>query len=367
MHGRGCDRRPSLKETELDPIRYAVVGCGGIANNYHLPGLTGIEGGEFVVACDLVEERAREAADKFGAGGWCADYREVVGRDDLDLVCVFTKIEGHAEISVAAAEGGKHVFVQKPFARTLREGRRMVAAAEASGVQMLTSFMHSYFDESLAAAEWVRSGRIGRVEFMRMRNATGNPRETVASYGGAMMDIGAHGMALLRMVSGEDVARLVARIDEDEPAGPPIPDPSVPDEDRPLWGGEANAWLLYELTSGVAVSHEVQWAARGGTSRFQLEIYGTEGSILVRVPRTGEDLAVAFLDGEPGGESRSFKWVVPELPGTPPGHAHHRAVFEAVRRGSAGCPGEEGMAALRICEAARRSAAAGAWVDVAPA
>jgi len=84
-------------------------------------------------------------------------------------------------------------------------------------------------------------------------------------------------------------------------------------------------------------------------------------------PRTGEDLAVAFLDGEPGGESRSFKWVVPELPGTPPGHAHHRAVFEAVRRGSAGCPGEEGMAALRICEAARRSAAAGAWVDVAPA
>lgn len=348
----------------MDTIRYAVVGCGGIANNYHLPALTKLDGAEFVVACDITEERALSTAEKFGAVESCLDYREVMSRDDLDLVCVFTKIDTHAEISIAAAEAGKHVFQQKPFARTLAEGQRMIEAAEANGVQMITSFMHSYFDESLAAVEWARSGRIGKIEFVRQRNATGNPRETAPSYGGAMMDIGAHGLALIRAVSGEDIARVVARIEEDEPDPSAIADPSKPDVNRPIQGNEVNAWLLYELASGVTVSHEVQWSQRGGTSRFQLEVYGTEGSILVRVPRTGEDLAVAALKGEPGAESRDFGWITPELPGRPMGEAHHEALLAAIRNGTSASPGQEGMAVLRVFEAARRSATSGSWVDV---
>jgi len=349
----------------VKPIRYAVIGCGGIANNYHLPAMTALEGGEFVVACDAVEERARKTAERFGAAHFCTDYRDAVTRDDVDLVCVFTKIDTHAEVSTAAMEAGKHVFQQKPFARTLREGRTMIETAKANGVHLITSFMHNYFDESLAAAEWVQSGKIGRVEFIRMRNATGNPRHTAASYGGAMMDIGAHGIALIRFVSQEDVIRVVAKLESDENAPTNASSaPSTPDEDRPLQGTELNAWMLYELSSGVTVSHEVQWAQRGGTSRFQLEVYGTEGSVLVRIPRTGESLAVARLVGEPGAESREFEWTIPELPQRPTGQAHHEAVFEAIRGERPTSPGEYGMAVLRVCEAIRRSADTGTWAEV---
>ena len=344
-------------------IRYAVVGCGSIANNYHLPALMALNSGQFVVACDLVEKKGRDTKEKFGAESYCLDYRQVLERDDIELICIFTKIEIHTEIAVAAAEAGKHVFVQKPFARTLREGEAMVEAAKRNGTLLWTSFMHSYLDESIMAGEWVRSRRIGEIEFVRQRNATGNARSTVPSFGGAMMDIGAHGIDLIRMVTGQEITRVMARIGDD--VGPVPGSFATWDDplDRPLSGGEANAFLLYELSAGAPACHEVQWAARGGTSRFQLEIYGTEGSILVRVPRTGEDLAVSTLK-EPGTESRKTEWHVPRLPGRPLGQAQHRALFDAVKAQDTSNPGKGGMAALKVFAAARRSSETGTWVDV---
>ena len=243
----------------------------------------------------------------------------------------------------------------------------MVDAANANNVQLITSFMHSFFDESLAAVEWVKSGKIGRIEFLRQRNATGNPRESAPSYGGAMMDIGAHGIALIRALTGEEIVRVVSRLEFEE-SGASVGSASDwgrPDPDLVLQGDELNAWMLYELSGGATVSHEVQWSQRGGTSRFQTEVYGAEGSVLVRVPRTGEDLAVAHLVGEPGAESRKFEWVTPALPGRPAGQAHHEWLLDTIRKGDPVCRGQGGMAAIRVCEAIRRSASAGTWVDVA--
>jgi len=353
------------KENAMETIRYAVVGCGGIANNYHLPALTAIEDGQFVVACDIIEDRAKGTAEKFGAQDWTLDYQEAVSRDDVDLVCVFTKIDTHALISTAAMRAGKHVFQQKPFAATLREGQQMVDAAKAKGVQLITSFMHSFFDESLAAGEWVKSGKIGRLEFLRQRNATGNPRESAPSYGGAMMDIGAHGIALIRALTGEEIVRVVSKLEMEgaQSSGADVAT-DTPNLDLRLQGDEVNAWMLYQLSGGATVSHEVQWSQRGGTSRFQTEVYGTDGSVLVRVPRTDEDLAVAYLSGEPGAESRKFEWAKPELPGRPMGQAHHEWLLDTIRKGEPMIQGDYGMAVIRVCEAIRRSAAAGVWVEV---
>ncbi len=172
-----------------ETVRYACVGCGGIANNYHLPALARIAEAEFVIACDIDEERARESAAKFGAPDAVTDYEQVIARDDIDLVCTFTKVDTHAEIAIATAHAGKHVFVQKPFARSVAEGREMARAAEEFGVEIVPAFMHRYFDESLLAAELVRDGAIGDVEFMRQRNCTRNPPETAPSYGGAQVDM----------------------------------------------------------------------------------------------------------------------------------------------------------------------------------
>lgn len=344
----------------MDAVRYAVVGCGNIAEGYHLPALTALDGGAFVVACDVEAERAAGVAGKFGALEWGRDYREVVAREDVDLVCIFTKIDTHAEIAVAAAQAGKHVFVQKPLAGTLRQGRAMADAARAHGTQLITSFMHNHFPESLAAVELIRAGRIGRIEHIRQRNATANPRASAPSYGGALMDIGAHGIALIQALSGQDIVRVAARIAEEEPSAGGAGAP----EDRRLEGNEVNAWLLYELSGGATASHEVQWSQPGGTSRFQAEVYGSLGSLHLRVPRTGERLIMTRHADAADVSNFDPGWTLPEVPDTPRGIAHHRALFDRIRGGSDAPQGQEGLSVLAVCEAARRSAATGAWAEL---
>jgi len=126
-----------------------------------------------------------------------------------------------------------------------------------------------------------------------------------------------------------------------------------------LLGGEVNAWMHYELSEGTLVSHEVQWSQAAGTSRFQVEVYGTEGTIFIRVPRTGDDLAVAI-----GAEKRP-DFVAPELPERPMGQANHEPVIRSIATGEwEAQTAEDGMAVLRVCEAARRTAENDCWVDV---
>jgi len=347
----------------MDRIRYACIGCGSIANAYHLPALAEVEQAGFVIAGDLDADRAREAAEKFGAPAHTADPAEVMSREDLDLVCVFTKVEAHAELTIAAARAGKHVFLQKPFARSVAEGREMIAAAERAGTRIVPAFMHRYFDESLLAAELVRDGAVGELEFIRQRNGCRNPRETAPSFGGAMMDIGAHGIDLIRAISGEEIVRVCSRLeDEAEPPVSPGPDARA---QRDLMAGDLNAFSLYELSSGVTVSHEVQWSQAAGSSRFQTEVFGTHGTVLVRVPRTGSDLAyVSARDSERPMKER-VEWVVPDLPGRPMGQAHHETLIHSLLTGDASAQNAaDGLAVLKVCEAARTSSETDGWVDV---
>ncbi len=343
-----------------ETVRYACIGCGSIANNYHLPALARIDAADFVVACDIDDDQARETAQRFDADEAVTDYELVVERDDLDLVCIFTKIDSHAEIAVAAANAGKHVFIQKPFARTVAEGQAMAEAAEVAGTLMMPSFMHRYFDESLMAAQLVAEGAVGDVELIRQRNCCRNPRESAPGYGGAMMDIGAHGIDLVRGISGEEIVRVCAKL-----ARPDV-SPDQPREQRDLRGGEANAFMLYELASGATVSHEVQWSQAAGASRFQCEVYGTHGTIMLRVPRTGADIALHSTPDADDPLSETVAWETPELPGREMGAAQHEALIEAIAGGETGAAqtATDGLAVLQVCEAARQSAASGCWEDV---
>ena len=342
-----------------DTVRYACLGCGKIANNYHLPALARIPEAQFVAACDIDEDRARETADTFDAEEAATDWELIVERDDIDLVCIFTKIDTHAEMAVEAANAGRHVFIQKPFARTVAEGEAMVEAAQVSGTRMIPSFMHRYFDESLMAAALVREGAVGDVELIRQRNATRNPRETAPSYGGAMMDIGAHGIDLVRAISGSEITRVCARLDEPDVL------PDLPRDERDLRGGEVNAFMLYELDSGATVSHEVQWSQAAGASRFECEVYGTHGTIMLRSPRSDADLALHSTPDADNPLKEPVEWRTPALPGREMGAAQHEAVIDALLgRGHDAQSGADGLAVLRVCEAARQSALSGCWEDV---
>ena len=97
-------------------VRVGIIGCGGIAFGKHMPSLKTVPEVEMVAFCDIIPERAEDAAAKFGVeGSKCyADYRELLEDKSIDVVHVLTPNKSHSEITVAALESGKHVMCEKP-------------------------------------------------------------------------------------------------------------------------------------------------------------------------------------------------------------------------------------------------------------
>ncbi len=102
----------------MDKVRIGIIGCGGIANNKHMPSLAKLPQVEMVAFCDIVEERAQKAAKDFGTpdAKWYVDYKELLARKDIDVVHVLPPNKQHSFITVDALESGKHVMCEKPMA-----------------------------------------------------------------------------------------------------------------------------------------------------------------------------------------------------------------------------------------------------------
>jgi predicted dehydrogenase len=126
-----------------DPIRVGVVGCGLIAQVMHLHYLNELsEEFELVAVCDISEQVGVACATRFGAGAVHTRWQELL-EEPLDAVLVLTSGD-HAPVAIAAAEAGKHVFVEKPMALSSEQGARMVEAADTAGVRLMVGTMKRY-------------------------------------------------------------------------------------------------------------------------------------------------------------------------------------------------------------------------------
>lgn len=145
----------------LAKVRIGVVGAGGISNT-HLGILSKRpDEVELVGIADVRIEAAQAAAAKYGAASSTADYHDLLTPAvDAIVVCVPTFL--HAEIAAAALRAGKHVFCEKPMARTLDQAVLMVDAARESGKALQCGFVRRFDDEWLAFRTAIRDAKIGR-------------------------------------------------------------------------------------------------------------------------------------------------------------------------------------------------------------
>ena len=105
----------------MKKLKIGLVGCGGIANNKHMPALAKLaDKCEMVAFCDILIERAEKAAKEYGTpdAKVYTDYTELLANPDVDVVHVLTPNVAHRPITVAAFEAGKHVMCEKPMAHT---------------------------------------------------------------------------------------------------------------------------------------------------------------------------------------------------------------------------------------------------------
>jgi predicted dehydrogenase len=194
-----------VESNELPGV--AIIGCGLIGRKRALS----LEGARVAACADLQEERARRLAAESGAPLVFHDWREAVKHPSVQIVFVSTINDSLAEITLGAVQAGKHVLVEKPAGRSVRELDPVVDAAEKNKVKVRVGFNHRYHPALLKAREWVESGVVGELMFVRGRYGHGarvgydrewrmNPQ---VSGGGELIDQGVHLIDLSRMLLGD--------------------------------------------------------------------------------------------------------------------------------------------------------------------
>ena len=116
----------------------AIVGCGGVAQGAHLPAYRQF-GYRVVAACDIVEEKASQAASEFAIHFWSTNIEDVLERDEVDIVDLAVAPAQRLELVEKIAAAGKHVLSQKPLAESLADAERIVDVCREAGVTLMVN------------------------------------------------------------------------------------------------------------------------------------------------------------------------------------------------------------------------------------
>jgi predicted dehydrogenase len=196
--------------------RIGLIGCGAIASNVHLPLLAGMREAELVMVADP-DPRARDRATAIGGVPAVADARSVLERADIDAVVICTANAQHASMAIAAAQAGKHIYLEKPIATTAEDAAAAVAAVERAGVIAAVGFNRRFHPAMRQARALIAAGAIGRV--MEVQTAFCEPagelpewKAARASGGGVLLDLGSHHMDLVRWIVGRETVAVQATL-----------------------------------------------------------------------------------------------------------------------------------------------------------
>ena len=186
-------------------LKVAIIGCGGIANGKHMPSLAKLSNIQMMAFCDIVQEKAEEAAKKYGTSDAkvYTDYKLLLKDKTIDVVHVCTPNKSHADITVDSLEAGKHVMCEKPMAKTAADARRMLEAAKLTGKKLTIGYQNRYRPDSLYLNKVCREGELGEIYYAK---AHAIRRRAVPTWGvflnedeqggGPLIDIGTHALDL---------------------------------------------------------------------------------------------------------------------------------------------------------------------------
>lgn len=193
------------------PIRIGLIGCGGISRHHAQAVLSlGDEQVRIVATCDVDLSLAQARAEQTGAEFVTTDWREVIEHPQVDAVDICLPHDLHAEVAIAAAEAGKHIFVEKPIATTLEDGWRMVHAARRADVRLMVAFVERFEAENQRTKQLLDEGWLGAPVLAQVDHLQdvfippghwARDRERLG--GGAIASAGCHRIDLLRWFIGE--------------------------------------------------------------------------------------------------------------------------------------------------------------------
>jgi len=204
--------------------KLAMIGCGGMGH-HHARVLSKMDNVEIVGVCDLIEDKAKSAAEITGAK-WTLDYHELL--DDCEAVWVCTEPFNRVDIVTTAAAAGKHIFTEKPVCIDMAEADTMIAAAETAGVIYMLGYVLRFTQPYRIMRDTFVSGQLGElVNIWTRRSFHIDMREArwyghQETSGGVVLDLGSHDLNWMQWVGGPvasvycRTSRTHADLDADE-------------------------------------------------------------------------------------------------------------------------------------------------------
>ncbi len=349
---------------------------------------------EMTVLVGRNPEAAEAAARKWGWHETSTDWREVITRDDIDVVDIVTPGDTHAEIAIAALEAGKHVLCEKPLANTVAEAELMAAAAARAaerGIRSMVGFTYRRVPATTFARDLVAAGRIGEIRQVRAEYLQDWLMDAEAPLtwrmqkeragSGALGDIGAHAVDLTEYITGQrvtTVSGIIETIVGERPLlGEGVGLSGTATSERGQVTVDDIALFTGRLESGALASFEATRFRTGRKNALRIEISGSLGALAFDLERLNE---LEFYDATLPATGLGFQrilvtesdhpyvgpwWPTGHMLGYEHGFSHQ--VFDfvtAIEEGTQPRPSfDDGLHVQRVLEAVERSSDSGsAWI-----
>jgi predicted dehydrogenase len=332
-------------------IKIGLIGCGFYAQN-HLHAWTDLaaEGADLVAVCDTDPEKAKAAAERFGAKAF-TDASAMFDAVPIDLVDITTQMASHQALAALAAERGIGMVVQKPFAPSWEACIAIVENARAHKAWLAVHENFRFATTMRRVKAVIDSGAIGTPNWARLSFRTGYNVYRGQSYLArekrlVILDVGIHVLDLARFFLGE-VDHLSAETQRRNPAV----------------DGEDTATILMRHASGAVSIVEATYETRKIPDAFPetlIEIEGSDGAITVT---RGEMMQVTtqgiFFEEKIG--SPLLPWTSRPWHGSQEAVLHaNRHMLDAFRAGRpADTSGEDNLKTYALVEAAYEAAESG--------
>jgi len=153
----------------MDEIRWGMIGCGDVTEVKSGPAFNIIEHSSLVAVMSRDAEKARDYALRHGVSRWYNRAEDLLNDPELNAVYIATPPDAHCEYTLLAARAGKHVYVEKPMARTHAECVQMIDACRAAGVKLFVAYYRRCLPLFLKIRDLVNNGAIGSPRFVSIQ------------------------------------------------------------------------------------------------------------------------------------------------------------------------------------------------------
>ena len=338
----------------MEKVRVGIIGSAFVSN-IHAEALQEVPEAEVLAVCSPNKAHAEAFANRWKIPSFATDYRRLLDRKDIDAVVVGIPNDLHRAVVVAAADAGKHVILEKPLAHTLGDADDIVKACRKRKVLLGYAETICFSPKYVRARRLVEEGAVGTLYMIKQGEKHSGPHsdwfyDVERSGGGAIMDMGCHGIEWARWMYGKPKVKSVTAHCQ-----------RVVHTRRTV--AEDNSVVILEFEGGGIAVIEDSWAKPGGMDD-SIELHGTEGVIYCDLLR-GSSMETYSTRGygyavEKAGETRGWTFTVFEeshIYGFPHEMRHFIKCIQNEETPSE--TGEDGRETLEIIYAAYESAASG--------